>query len=82
MVNMRTILDDFTRWGFMNPEQFPRFETKPPPDEIWDDVPTGEWAHPLDGEDCDLCSGPCTYVTQEMEESAEWLPCPVLGGES
>lgn len=81
---MRSIADDFDLWSRLEPQTFPRFDLLAvSPDDVWDDVPTAEWAHPLDLEPCNLCpGGRCSYLTQEMVESAEWIEAPELGGES
>ncbi len=39
-----------------------------------DEIPTKEWAHPLDKVECELCNGPCGFVTEVCYEE--------YGGES
>jgi len=58
--------DEFGLWDHDIPViNVPRTNTPlicyPMDDSYWDEGPTLEIAHELDGADCDVCSGPCAW---------------------
>ncbi len=61
---MNTIADDFASYMSLGESQSLDFlDADAPSDEFWDNEPTVELCHELDGAACELCGCGCLFVT-------------------